>query len=277
MELVTPQPPFAGFKDDELHGGCRHTVPALWVGAGWFDRTLFAHVVKASLFAGFEDRGSARLLLRKDAARSPMAIPSAHHFFREPRMAAVSAVIIVPSQGEHASMFKGVAKAADRKIYGGRAVVVTTSVTLATDTAAATVNFQTASGKSFSWADQHDLKSVVTISHGFSGDGPNLAYGLGDERYQAWGIDDGTGELEAAAKEFWGIKVGKALKKGGKIVLVGCFMGKGEYARNVARAAGVSCFAATGLFAAANEETTLKHLKAIEGGRAMKPMVEAKP
>jgi hypothetical protein len=192
-------------------------------------------------------------------------------------MASVNAVIIVPSQGKHASMFRSVAKKLDRRVYGGRAEIVTTNVTLPSGTGSTTVDFSTIAGKAFSWADAHDLKTVMTISHGFSGDGPNLAYGEGDERYQAWGTDDATGELEALAKNFWGQRVGKAMKAGGKVILVGCFMGAGQYAKNVAKTAGVSVFAATGLFAAANEETTLKHVKAIEAGRPLKPMVEATP
>ena len=192
-------------------------------------------------------------------------------------MASVNAVIIVPSQGQHASMFKSVAKTLDRKVYGGRAEVITTAVTLPSGSGSTTVDFSKSDGTAFSWADAHDLKTVMTISHGFSGDGPNLAYGEGDERYQAWGTDDATGELEALAKEFWGLKVGKALKAGGKVILVGCFMGAGQYAKNVAKVAGVSVYAATGLFAAANTDTTLKHVKAIEAGRPLKPMVEAKP
>lgn len=191
-------------------------------------------------------------------------------------MAGTNAVIIVPSQGQHASMFRSVAKELDRRVYGGRAEVIYTKVTLS-DTSPTTVEFFTLDGSAFSWADAHDLISVVTISHGFSGDGPNLAYGLGDERYQAWGTNWSTGELGAAAKEFWGKKAGKALKPGGKIILVGCFMGSGNYARNVAKEAGFKVFASVGLFAAANVDTTLKHVRAIERGKAIKPMVEASP
>jgi hypothetical protein len=192
-------------------------------------------------------------------------------------MAGTTAIIIVPSQGEHARMFRSVAKALDRKVYGGRAEVVYTKVTVS-DASPTTVEFFTLGGSAFSWPDAHNLITVITISHGFSMDGPNLAYGLGDERYQAWGSDgSGTGALGAAAKEFWGRKVGKALKSSGKIILVGCFMGWGDYARNVAKEAAVTVYASTGLFAAANEDTTLKYVKAIESGKVLKPMVEASP
>lgn len=191
-------------------------------------------------------------------------------------MASINSVIIVPSQGQHEGMFRAVAKMLDRRVYGGRAEVVNTTVSLS-GSAPATVAFSTVGGSAFSWTDVHDLKSVVTISHGFSLDGPNLAYGEGDERYQVWGSDDATGELEDAAKAFWGTLVGKAMASRGKIILVGCFMGSGNYARNVAKAAGVTVYASTSLFAAANADTTLKHVKAIESGKPLKPMIAAKP
>jgi hypothetical protein len=171
-------------------------------------------------------------------------------------------------------MFRDVAKAVDRKIYHGRAKVISTKVTVS-DTAPTLVEFFDLKGTAFSWGDAHDLKTVATISHGFSGDGPNLAYGLGDDRYQAWGTDP-HGDLGAAAKDFWG-RVGKALKSDGKIILVGCFMGAGTYAVNVAKQATVKCYASIGLFAAANVDTTMKHVKAIENGKPIKPMVEASP
>jgi hypothetical protein len=190
-------------------------------------------------------------------------------------MASTIAIIVVPSQGHHAEMFRSVAKIVNRKAYGGKAKVVYTKVTLS-DTSPTMVEFFALDGSAFSWADSHDLSTVVTISHGFSGDGPNLAYGLGDEHYQAWASDP-AGGLGDAGKDFWGQKVGKSLKSGGKIILVGCFMGAGEYARNVAKVAGVKVYASTGLFAAANDDTTLKHVKAIEHGKPIKPMVEAAP
>lgn len=118
---------------------------------------------------------------------------------------------------------------------------------------------------------------MTTISHGFSGDGPNLAYGLGDRRYQAWGTNASGTALRAAGKKFWGQQVGSALKSSGKIILVGCFMGFGDYAKSVAKEANVDVYASTGLFAAANEDTTLKHVKAIEHGKVLKPMVKASP
>lgn len=191
-------------------------------------------------------------------------------------MAGTTAIIIVPSQGKHEHMFRSVAKVLDRKIYRGRAEVVYTKVTVS-DASPTTVEFFTLSGSAFSWSDAHDLTTVITISHGFVMDGPNLGYGLGDERYQAWGSDDITETFEAAAKEFWGQKVGKALKSSGKIILVGCFMGSGNYARNVAKEAAVKVYASEGLFAAANEDTTLKYVKAIESGKVLKPMVEFSP
>ena len=190
-------------------------------------------------------------------------------------MAGTKAILIVPSQGKDTGAFLTVAKALDRKVYGGGAVVIQTAVTLS-DSAPATVAFSAVGGSAFSWADAHDLTTVMTISHAFSGDGPNLAYGLGDERYQAWGSDD-TGALSAAAKDFWGQKVGKALNSSGKIILLGCFMGGGDYARNVAKEARVKTYASVGLFGAGNEETALKYVKQLEKGKVSKPFVEFTP
>jgi hypothetical protein len=197
-------------------------------------------------------------------------------------MASTTAIITVPSQGKHADMFRSVAKILNRTTYHGHAKVVSITVTvpasrMSEPAGPTTVDFFTLDGSAFSWSDEHDLSTVITISHGFSTDGPNLGYGLGDEHYQAWGTDHVTGALGDAGKEFWGQKVGKALKSSGKIILVGCFMGFGDYARNVARTAGVKVYASTGLFAAANEHTVLKHVGAIEHGKALKPMVEASP
>ncbi|CAD6561231.1 hypothetical protein LMG28727_07367 [Paraburkholderia kirstenboschensis] len=199
-------------------------------------------------------------------------------------MAATNVIIIVPSQGKDVGAFLAVGQALVRKVYGGRAKVIRTKVTISdagatTDASATTVNFETADGGAFSWSDAHDLRTLITISHGFSGDGPNLGYGLGDSRFQVWARDESDASgLSKAAQNFWGRDVGKALlKPDGKVILVGCFMGAGDYARNVAKAAKVSTYGSTGLIGAGNEHTTLKYVGAIERGRVLAPMVEAKP
>jgi hypothetical protein len=152
-------------------------------------------------------------------------------------VAAYNVVIIVPSQGKDVGAFQTVAQALARKVYGGRARIIRTQVSVV-GAAAATVAFSKLDGGDFSWDCAHHLRSVLTISHGFSGDGPNLAYGLEDERYQAWGCDpEDPSVLGAEGRKFWGRDVKNAMADSGKIILVGCFMGSADYARNVAKAA----------------------------------------
>lgn len=67
------------------------------------------------------------------------------------------------------------------------------------------------------------------------------------------------------------------LKSDGKIILVGCLMGAGNYARNVAREAGVKVYASKTMFAAADVAIVMKHVKAIEEGKEIEPMVVANP
>ncbi len=184
------------------------------------------------------------------------------------------AIIIIPSQGADVAAFDAVARAVRTEVYGGQASIVSTAVT--EDSGAYDVTFRTSGGGSFSWEAVHGVSTVMTISHGFSCDGPNLAYH--DGGYQPWGSseDSSCAELTQAAKDFWA-KVGAALVPSGKIILVGCFMGGGSYASNVAAASGRKVFASTSLFGAGNKETTLKYVKAIEAGRSPSPMVSFAP
>ncbi|HRX62947.1 MAG TPA: hypothetical protein P5260_17275 [Candidatus Competibacter sp.] len=191
-------------------------------------------------------------------------------------MASKIAIIIIPSQGKHYKMFDGVAREVNNKIYHGRAEVIKTRVSLS-DTSPATVRYLTAKGSPFSWSHAHHITTVLTISHGYRFDGPNLAYGREDERYQVWGVNERTGELNDAGKKFWGKKVKNVLKSDGKIILVGCLMGAGNYARNVAREAGVKVYASKTMFAAADVAIVMKHVKAIEEGKEIEPMVVANP
>ena len=68
--------------------------------------------------------------------------------------------------------------------------------------------------------------------------------------------------------------MGKYLVKGGKIILVGCNMGKGNYARSVAVVAGATVYAAKNKFAAADTATVVQHVNAIEGGKPLSPMAK---
>jgi hypothetical protein len=187
---------------------------------------------------------------------------------------ATKAVIIVPSQGKHASMFEGVAKSVDRKVYGGKATVVRTTVTKGDDGALG-VTFGKTNGKSFSWGDVSELSSVVTISHGGSCDGPNLNYGSGGDN-QPWGAEACDEAIAEGGRAFWG-SIATVLKPTGKVILVGCYMGLGSYAKGVAAVTGHSVYAADGLFAAANEATTVKHVGAIEKGVVIRPMKRFDP
>jgi hypothetical protein len=187
---------------------------------------------------------------------------------------ATKAIIVVPSQGQHASMFQGVAKSVDRNVYASKARVVKTTVTKNDDGTLA-VSFSTLKGDAFSWGSVSELSTVLTISHGGSCDGPNLNYGAGGDN-QPWGAELCGEELIQGGQDFWGM-VGSTLKASGKVILIGCYMGSGSYAQGVAQATGKAVYASDGLFAAANEATTLKHVKAIEKGVVISPMKKFKP
>lgn len=182
------------------------------------------------------------------------------------------AVIVVPSQGKHASMFKDVAKSLRRKVYSKEATIVETTVS--SIFGVLSVTFNTLDGKVFSWADVSNLDSVLTISHAGFCDGPNLASEAGG--YQPWGSPECDGTLSVEGAKFWAT-IGSTLKSGGKIILIGCSMGAGLYGQAVANAAKRTTYASDGLFAAADEATTLKHVKAIEKGLPIRPMKRFNP
>ncbi|HCK80177.1 MAG TPA: hypothetical protein PK880_12885 [Candidatus Competibacter sp.] len=182
------------------------------------------------------------------------------------------AVIIVPSQGKHASMFKDVAKSLNRKVYAKKAIIVETTVRDVLGVLV--VGLYKLDGKVFTWAEVSNLSTVLTISHGGLCDGPNLASEEGG--YQPWGSTSCDGTLSSEGEKFWN-SIGNVLKSGGKIVLIGCSMGSGSYGQSVANAAKRATYASDGLFAAADEATTLKHVKAIEKGLAIRPMKRFNP
>ena len=170
-------------------------------------------------------------------------------------------------------MFEGVAKQLKQRVYAGAARVLRATVEKGKG-GNVVVSFLTSKGARFSWKEVKDLKSVITISHGGLIDGPNLNAGSGDEAYQPWGSKpeaDGSFGLSDSATRFWTIIAGE-LKPTGKIILVGCYMGSMEYAADVAALTGRRVYASDGLFAAANVNTTVTHVRGIEKGTVTKPM-----
>lgn len=189
-----------------------------------------------------------------------------------------SAVIIVPSQGKHASMFESVAKTVAKKAYKGNALVVRTTVTNL-DEDSFSVSLNTTNGDSFSWANVKDLGSVVTISHSGPKDGPNLAHG--DDSivvggHQPWGTEWEKEDLTSRAKNFWR-QVSKATKGDGKLILLGCYMGEENYAQTIATLTGRTAYASKDAIAAANTEKSLMHVRSIEKGVVRPPMKQFTP
>lgn len=183
-------------------------------------------------------------------------------------MAEPSVVIIIPSQGNDLNGFEATAQALAHKVYGGRATIVKTTV--AKLDATYDVKFRALAGKDFTFADKKGLSRVITVSHSWTADGPNLANGAGG--HQPWGTLGNEGnELTAQGKAFWR-EVGAAMDRAGQIILLGCMMGKGNYARLVAHAAERPVYAAADIFAAGNSETAVKYVTEIEAGRTPAPM-----
>ena len=180
-----------------------------------------------------------------------------------------SVVIIIPSQGASIGAFLDSAEQLRNKVYGTKAIIVRTTVTPVGDRFR--VTFAMLDGKAFSFDDAKDLTRVLTISHSFSGDGPNLSYH--DGGYQPWGQNDTDTELNAGGEAFWE-NVGHAMDGNGLIILLGCFMGAGNYAKAVAKASERSVYASTSLFAAGNAETAIRYVRTIEDGKVPAPMTK---
>lgn len=181
------------------------------------------------------------------------------------------ALIIVPSQGDDVGAFVSVALALKKDVYGGSVTIVQTVVTEVAG-GALSVALHSLGGGDFSFQDVSGVSTALTISHGFSVDGPNLAYHSGG--YQPWGTEfDETGVemLSVQGESFWK-EVGRAIRAGGKIILVGCFMGSGVYASNVAAASGKTVYASTSLFGAGDVGTTVPYVRDIERGVVRSPM-----
>lgn len=209
------------------------------------------------------------------AAISPQTLSGSDDFSRR------SAIIAVPSQGYNAEDFLSSAIAVNWRVYSGRAHIIRSTVTL-TGPNSSTVAFSTVYGNT-----QKPAYSFLMISHGFSADGPNLGFGLGDsaDRYQPWRREldsSGNWTLTSYAKAFWR-SVGNTLHPGGKIVLLGCKMGIGypsigmrPYAEDVAKEAGRSVFGASEEFGSADAPIAIRTMKAIERGLPAPPMIEFK-
>ena len=174
-------------------------------------------------------------------------------------------VIIVPTQGKDVNSFLDSAQALAKKVYNNSVIIRAKIIT--DDDGNAKVDF-TWSSHPFSWETHHNLRRVLTISHGMF-DGPNLAFGdsaVPQNMHQPWGVDDSHGELSSLGKAFWGM-VGRQMNSDGKILLLGCLMGGAKFATNVAGLTGKKVYAATSEFAAGNANSAVKAAQAIEGSK----------
>jgi len=183
-------------------------------------------------------------------------------------------IIIVPTQGHDTNAFLAVAIGVARDLYGGDATILRTTVTLVRGTAYApeefSVAFHTRDGAEFDWDTVSGVGTVITISHAFSCDGPNLAYQ--DGGYQPFGtVKSGCDELTPLAQDFWET-VGNRMVPGGKIFLAGCFMGWGQYGSLVASASGRTVYASDGFFGAGDIDTVSTYPRYIERGTVRPPM-----
>ena len=181
-------------------------------------------------------------------------------------------VIIIPSQGADTGAFEDSARRIAKDAYGNNATIVRAAVVPVASSF--TVSFTTLKGAAFSWAGASGLTRVLTVSHAFSADGPNLAYHGGG--YQPWGTESDVDALTPGGRAFW-TSVGKSMVPGGKIILLGCFMGMGQYAQLVAEASGRTVFASKSLFAAGNADSALRYVLAIEKGNVPAPMKKFGP
>ena len=184
-----------------------------------------------------------------------------------------SVIIIVPSQGADTGAFEDSARAVSKKVYKGSATIVKTMVR--PSASSFDVQFTTLKGAAFSWETAKNVSRVLTISHAYECDGPNLAYHA--EGFQPW---DSQGNmctaLSAGGTYFW-MSVGAAMAADGQFILLGCSMGGGNYAKLVAEATGKPVFASESLFAAGNADTAVKYVLAIEAGRVPRPMKKFGP
>jgi hypothetical protein len=207
-------------------------------------------------------------------AGGPSSIAS---FFQEVRMSG-KVIIIIPSQGSDTNAFADTARKLKKEVYPHATIIKTVLTDVGEgENRRTTVTLQTLDGHEFKLSTKHNISRVITVSHGFVNDGPNMAFGDGNVRnHQPWASTNGGADLTDEAQSFW-TDVGKSLNNHGKILLLGCSMGSASYASNVAKASGRHVFAATDEIAAGNSKSTLKLVHSIENGHARKPMKDFKP
>src|SRR5258706_190509 len=105
----------------------------------------------------------------------------------EVRMPHDKVIIIIPSQGDAKNAFEDVARKLKKEVYSNATIVKTT---VTDSSGAASVAFTTLDGHPFAWDRTHNVSRVLTISHGFAADGPNLAMldsSVPVEEHQPWG------------------------------------------------------------------------------------------
>ena len=216
--------------------------------------------------------------------------------------------IIVPSQGDHISHFEENAKTISKRLYRSRAKIVRTWVALpnhydpqVADFTEYYTGFSELGGGSFSFDGEGTYDTIIFISHAGVDDGPNLTFGA--RGFQPWrrlrndGLDDNPytaggkfkiDMLSSRARRFWS-GVGASLKPDGKIIFLGCNLGAspgpmrtaGEkmmsYAQHVANASGRATHAALTANAAADRETAVGQVQAIEEASGAKRQPNAAP
>lgn len=177
------------------------------------------------------------------------------------------AIIIVPTQGHAHESFQAVARALKVQVYAGHATIVYAVVS--EKNGLAVVNLYTDKKLSvpFAFTAGQGLKTVLTVSHGATEDGPNFApedATVPTLLHQPWGLDPtDRSKLSVEAESFWK-SIGKALKANGKIILLGCNMGLGNYDELVAAASGRIVYAAMGKIGAGDTSFAVPAVRKIE-------------
>jgi hypothetical protein len=175
--------------------------------------------------------------------------------------------IIIPSQGHDVGSFHQVARELAKSVYKD-SVIVKANITGQGDNL--TVNL-TWNNHPFSLSNHKDLRRVLTISHGML-DGPNLAYGsdLPLDAHQPWA--SGGGELTEQGRDFWR-SVSQNMRPDGKIIFLGCLMGAGNFARNVAGLTRKKVYASQSLFGAGDGKIAVSAVKAVEANSHQSALV----
>jgi hypothetical protein len=185
------------------------------------------------------------------------------------------AVIIVPTQGHAHGSFQAVAQALKTQVYHGRATIAYAVVSEKNGIAMVTLFTDKKLSSPFTFTAGQGLKTVMTISHGASDDGPNFAptdATVPVLLHQPWALDQNDkSKLSAEAEAFWK-SVGKALKANGKIILLGCSMGAGNYDDLVTAASGRTVYAATDKIGAGDKSVAVPTVRKIENNTPSKIM-----